>query len=160
MTSDSQLPEMTFTENFDPFRFFAGKSYAYGSFISRNGEVKRRFTADIIGTQDNGSITLQEHFIFDDGEREDRVWVLHKIDDKNLRAECDDVVGTATGQMIGPTLKLQYDFLLNVSGRKIKFKFDDIIICQDGTHAVNRARVSKFGIFVGEVIISFEKQPH
>lgn len=160
MTPDSQSSENKFVSEMNPFNFFDGKLIAYGAFIDRSGKVRRRFSADIIGTKEKDTITLDEHFIFDDGEHEHRIWVLYQGDNGMLTAKCDDVVGIANGQITGPTLHLKYDFLLNISGRNIKFRFDDKIICQDSTHAVNKARVSKFGIHVGDVIITFEKLPY
>lgn len=159
MTPDSQLADYPFITDFNPFDFFHGQLYAYGAFIDRTGAVKRRFTADITGHIEQDILILDEHFIFDDGEREQRIWKLKHQDNDRIAAFCDDVVGEASGRIIGSSLHLSYDFLLNISGRRIKFKFDDIIICEDGIHAVNRARVSKFGIFVGDVIITFKKLP-
>ena len=40
-------------------------------------------------------------------------------------------------------------------GRKVTVKFDDVMALQEGAILVNRAKVSKWGFLLGEVLISF-----
>lgn len=41
----------------------------------------RRFEVDIVGTVEGNELTLVEDFVFDDGELDQRIWVITKLAD-------------------------------------------------------------------------------
>ncbi|WP_296994155.1 DUF3833 family protein, partial [Thalassospira sp. UBA1131] len=53
---------------FDVFDYFEGDSWAWGIFEDRFGTLRRQFTVEITGTVEDGVLTLEEDFIYDDGE--------------------------------------------------------------------------------------------
>ena len=57
-------------------KYFLGKTYASGIFEDRFGTVRRQFTVDIEGTFDQNVLYLVEDFVFNDGERETREWII------------------------------------------------------------------------------------
>ena len=65
-------------EAFDPVRFFSGKFMAQGMFVDRFGSVQRRFAAEINCRTNDNQTELNEAFIYDDGETEQRVWTITK----------------------------------------------------------------------------------
>ncbi len=143
--------------SWDPVSFFNGRFLANGVFIDRQKHIRRRFFADISADASDNQTVISESFSFDDGETEQRIWTLSRVSDTKIDAFTDDLAGRATGIVSGPVLHMRYDFFLTISGRRIKFAFDDIMICQDQNHLLNKARISKFGVFIGELIISFER---
>jgi len=73
--------------------FLNGSIDAWGVFQKRSGEVARRFTVDIQATwksPDEG--TLDEHFVYSDGEKQRRVWTLKRQADGSWHG-----TGTAPG---------------------------------------------------------------
>ena len=56
--------------------FFNGNLEAYGVVKDWRGRVIRKFNADILAYWDQGVGTLEEDFVFDDGEVDRRVWTL------------------------------------------------------------------------------------
>ena len=52
---------------------------------------------------------------------------------------------------------LKYAMALNVGGRKVMLSFSDLFYQIDQHTVINRAKVKKFGIPVGQVLISFRK---
>ena len=140
--------------------FFAGDSIAYGIFEDRFGNLRRQFRVNMTGTVEGDTLTLVEDFLYDDGERADRTWVIRRTgvdEDGSVRYEGNaaDVSGTASGRVAGNTLNWEYDVVLEMSGREVAVHFDDWIYRQDEDVAINRAFISKFGVEIGSVTIVF-----
>ncbi|MEM7778750.1 MAG: DUF3833 family protein, partial [Pseudomonadota bacterium] len=81
--------------------YFLGETTAYGVFEDRFGKVRRSFKVDITGTVENGVLTLDERFIYDDGERDTRVWEIEILGNGEYRGTAGDVPGVAQGNVIG-----------------------------------------------------------
>ena len=142
----------------DLFAFFEGETIAYGIFEDRFGNLKRQFRVNISGKIKNQTLTLDEDFLYDDGEQANRVWTIKKITDKNkviYQGQADDIEGKASGSISGNTLNWSYDIYLNIKGSNIKVHFNDWIYKQSENLAINRAYVSKFGINIGSVTLVF-----
>lgn len=138
--------------------YFDGRVLAWGMFQKRNGEVARRFTVDIDGSVDGNRITLDERFVYDDGETERRVWEIEKLDENTYEGSAGDVVGTATGQRYGNALNWRYTLALEVDGRTWNLQFDDWMYLVDEDTLINTADVTKFGFRVGTVTLFFRRQ--
>ena len=146
------------TPKLDLFSFFKGKTVAYGIFEDRFGNLKRQFRVNITGKIENNTLTLDEDFLYDDGEQANRIWKIKKITDKNkvlYQGQADDIEGKASGSISGNTLNWSYDIYLNIKGSNIKVHFNDWIYKQSEDLAINRAYVSKFGINIGSVTLVF-----
>ena len=139
-------------------QYFAGKLKAYGQFESF-GEVKRRFVVDIDGTWDGTTLTLHEDFVYDDGETETRIWTITRSADGGWEGRADGVVGLASGRGAGNAFNWRYDFDLATDDGPMRLHFDDWLFLQEDGVLLNRPRVTKFGITVGEVFLSFFRQP-
>ena len=140
--------------------YFNGKTKAWGIFEDRFGNVKRQFTVDINGEWDGKTLILDEYFLFNDGEKSFRQWRITKKNNGTYEGQADDVIGTATGVSSGNTLNWVYTLNLKMSGDKsLNVKLDDWMFLQPGGVLLNRARMSKFGIEIGQITISFTKQP-
>ena len=141
-------------------QFFEGKSYAYGIFEDRFGNLKRQFRVHIDGRVDTEGLILDERFIYDNGETARRVWTIQNkgVDDAGLvhyQGQAEDIDGVATGQIAGNVLSWSYDIVLSLSGQKLKVRFDDFIYQLDEDIAINRAYVSKWGVEIGQVTLVF-----
>jgi NOL1/NOP2/fmu family ribosome biogenesis protein len=67
-------------------------------------------------------------------------------------------VGEATGRVSGNAFRWQYTMALPVDGRVWHVDFDDWMFLVDDKVLLNRAEMSKFGIRLGEVTLSFLKR--
>lgn len=141
----------------DLFAYFAGETRAWGIFQDRSGMLKRRFTVDIVGRVDGDELTLEEDFVYDDGELQRRVWRIRRIDATRFEGRADDVIGVAQGAIAGSALNWRYTLRLPVGDRNFDVQFDDWMWLQPDGVLINRARVSKFGLRVGEVTLFFNK---
>ncbi|UQB43411.1 DUF3833 domain-containing protein [Thiomicrospira microaerophila] len=144
----------------DLFAYFEGKTYAWGLFQTRTGEVKRRFYVDITGTIDGDTLTLDEQFVYDDGETEQRIWVIDRIAANQYQGSAGDVIGIAYGQTAGSVFNWRYTLDLPYGSSSIHVQFDDWMFLQTDGVMLNRAEVKKWGLRVGEVTLAFSKQDH
>ncbi len=139
-------------------RYFNGIIDAYGVFTDRGGKVVRRFTVLMTCTWNGNQGVLDEDFFYSDGTKEKRIWRLTYEGDGRFTGTAGDVVGTASGQQSGNAFYWAYTLALPVDGRVINVQLDDWMYLIDERTMLNRAVMSKFGIRLGEVLLSFTKR--
>jgi hypothetical protein len=142
-------------ETASPFvieRDLAGATVARGEFSSING-VRRSFTAYLEGKLVDDTFTLFERFEYDDGEKDQKTWVLKLKGEGVYAGTREDVVGEARGWQDGPVFRLEYDIRLpNEKGEPgMLLRFRDVMAKTSGGEVINNARVGKWGFNVGQV---------
>ena len=137
--------------------YLSGKVKAWGILQNRSGKVTRQFSAILDGKWNGKKLILDEKFDWSDGEIQTRQWQITKIDEHNYEGTAGDVVGKAKGYSYGPAFKFEYVLLVKVKGKEIKITFDDWIFMQNERVAINRAKMTKFGIKVAELTVMFVK---
>ncbi len=138
-------------------RYFNGRVLAHGLFQKRGGEVVRRFTVTMDCRWEGAQGVLDEMFTYSDGTTQRRIWRLTKHADGRYTGRADDVVGEASGQTAGNAFRWNYTLRLPVDGREYEVQFDDWMYLIDERVMLNRAVMSKFGVTLGEVLLSFTK---
>ena len=141
----------------DLAQYFNGTIDGWGMFQDRSGKVIKRFHVRIDATWTGNAGTLDEHFTFSDGATENRVWKLVKDGDR-YTGTAGDVVGTAQGMAAGNALRWNYVLALPVDGRTWHMDMDDWMFLIDEKTMLNRTTMSKLGVRVGEVTLSFRKR--
>ena len=142
---------------FDLTGYFAGKTWAHGIFEGRGGEIKRQFRVEIDGYWEGEEFVLDEDFVYDDGETDQRTWRITPTGEDEYVGRAGDIVGTAEGREVGQALNWRYVLRLPYNDSTIDVTFDDWMIRRSENVVINRATVSKFGIRVGEVTLFFTK---
>ena len=137
--------------------YFQGITNASGIFVDRFGTLRRQFTVKIDGTWDGKELILDEDFSYSDGEKERRIWRITKLDDNTYQGRADDVIGVATGKTFGNALNWRYDLDLKVGESSYKVHFNDWMFLQADGVLLNKAVISKWGITIGTVFISFSR---
>ena len=94
--------------------YLSGNVKAWGILQNRSGKVTRQFSADLDGKWDGKQLILDEKFVWNDGEIQNRQWTINKIDEHNYEGTAGDVVGTAKGFSYGPAVKFEYVLLVQV----------------------------------------------
>jgi len=141
----------------DLAQYFSGTIDGWGMFQDRSGRVVKRFYVRIDAKWDGNQGTLDEHFEYADGTRENRVWKLVKDGDR-YSGTAGDVVGTAQGVAAGNALRWNYVLALPVDGATWNMEMDDWMFLMDDKTILNRTTMSKFGFKVGEVTLAFRKR--
>ena len=142
---------------FEPESYFAGRLDAYGVFVDRFGSIQRQFEVVVEGRKTDTGFSLDEYFLYDDGEREERRWDVTALGNGRYEGRCRDVIGVARGVCTANMLSWKYRFRLEMFGRKVAVTFDDVMVLQFGGVLVNRATVSKAGLKLGEVLLTFRR---
>ncbi len=142
--------------------FFVGELVAYGQFQDILGTVRRSFVVTINGNWDGETLTLVEDFVYEDGATEQRIWSLVKTGPDSWQGTAPGVIGVATGIEQDNRFNWQYEIDLPVPSadgtvETIRVVFDDWMWLLSDDRLLNRAYVKRFGVDIGDVIITFEK---
>ena len=146
----------------DLSEYFSGTVDAYGIFTDRSGEVKKRFTVLIKSdwkVVDGKKVgTLDESFDYSDGTKQKRIWTLIEQSPGKYIGRAADVVGDAQGDLAGNALNWTYTLALPLDGTIYHVQFNDWMYLVSPKVMLNKAKMSKFGIELGEVTLSFHKR--
>lgn len=145
------------TPKLDLFSYFEGETQAWGQFQDRSGLVIRHFSVDITGTVNGDTLVLDERFVYNDGEKQQRVWTITKTAEGQFVGRAGDVIGEAKGQSAGNAFNWSYTLDLPYKESSIHVKFDDWMFLHSDSKMMNRAEVTKWGFKVGEVTLFFNK---
>ena len=142
----------------DLTQYFNGTVDAHGIFQGRSGQVVRRFTVVMDCHWEGNQVVLDEQFTYSDGSVQRRVWRLTKHADCHYTGTADYVVCTSRGQTQGNAFRWGYTLALPVDGKVYHVDFDDWMYLIDERVMLNRATMSKFGVRLGEITLSFTKR--
>jgi hypothetical protein len=133
-------------------RDLLGPMTARGEFSAING-LKRGFSAQLTGVWDGRTYRLNEKFAYDDGERDEKTWVLTPKGDGTYAGVREDVVGEAKGWQDGRFFRLAYDVRLpdENGGPGMQVRFQDVMALTPTGAVVNHATVGKWGFWIGKV---------
>ena len=145
-------------KNFVPEDFFSGDLTASGMFIDRFGNIQKRFSATVLCEPANDGFVLNEHFTFDDGKTETRIWHISRQSQNQYIGKTDDVKDKAKGTLTEIGLLWRYDFYLDLFGKRVLVNFNDKMIMQSSDVVLNHATITKFGFKLGELFISFHRK--
>jgi hypothetical protein len=148
-------PSMAASVPFDLTQFFNGRTLAWGIFEDRFGRLRRRFSGQFDGCWVGDDFVLAETFTFDDGAVESRIWRLKRAVDGGFTAATDDCIGKPVCTVKRNSSRMQYGFRLRMKNRVVPVALDDRIHRIDEGRAMNRAKVSKWGVKIGELSIFF-----
>lgn len=138
--------------------YFNGTLDAYGVFTDRSGAVVKRFTVVMQCSWTGDEGVLDEDFVYSDGSKQKRVWRLTRLADGRYTGTAGDVVGTAQGQARGNAFYWNYTLNLPIEGTIVEVRFDDWMYLMSDKVMLNKATMSKFGVTLGEVTLSFSKR--
>lgn len=141
-----------------PEEFFDGPLLATGVVKNRSGLVIRRFTADIEAYWRDGVGTLEEDFVFDDGEESRRVWTLQPAGPGRYRATAGDVVGDGEAAAAGNAFFLNYVLRVPYGDGSIDLNIDDRMYLVSPDRIINESVMRKFGFRVGEILLTIERR--
>lgn len=137
--------------------YFQGKSEGTGVFFDRFGDLQRRFIV-VLDTKTEGDITtMSEVLTYSDGEVNKRIFTITKKSEHLYEVTADGVVGTGTIESYGNALKWSYVLAQPIKGSIWHLTFDDWMFLQENNVVINKASAYKWGIHVGDVIMSLKK---
>lgn len=138
-----------------PEDFFLGRTRGWGMIQDRFGRMRRQFVVDMIGHVDDGILTLDEVFSYDDGKVSRRTWRVRRLPDGRYEGRADDIVGVATGTATGSVVRWSYRMRIEMGGRQRVFELSDLMALQSDGVLLNRIEMRKFGIRLADVFVVF-----
>ena len=138
-------------------QFFNGKLLAHGIVKDRDGRVIRYFSARIDASWRDGIGTLDESFVFDDGEQQKRVWTLKPSADNQYIATAGDVIGEGKMTVAGNSVFLDYVLRVPYDGDSIDLRIDDRMYLVSDRVLLNESIMTKWGFEVGSLMLVIEK---
>jgi len=133
-----------------PQTFLNGPLTAHGVLKDRSGKVTRYFNASINAYWKDGVGTLEEKFIFDDGEIQFRNWTLTPTAD-GYAATAGDVIGAGKAQVSGNAMRVNYVLEINYKGSPLQLQVDDWMWQVDSKTLLNESTLRKWGFKVGSI---------
>ncbi len=138
--------------------YLNGKLRAFGIIEDYSGKVVNHFTVDLTGEWKGNVGTLTEHFVFDDGKKEERIWTITVDEKGGIVGTAHDIVGQSKGKQSGNAFNMTYTLKREVNGRTMEFSMDDWMYLVDEKHLINKTSMKKFGITVARLTIGFYKE--
>jgi hypothetical protein len=160
LSACSSVPISDYSNNspqFIPQEFFKGNLSAHGVVKNRSGKVTRYFNATIRADWENGLGTLEEKFVFDDGEIQYRTWTLSPTAQGAFNAKAGDVIGTGSGLFAGNAINLNYILAVKYNSATINVSVDDWMWLVNSNTVLNESTLTKFGFKVGSVQLVLQK---
>ena len=148
----NEQPELKLEE------FFNGELVAYGMVQDYSGKVIQRFKADLQGTWDGNNGVLDEQFYYADGTTDERIWRITKTGENSYEGRAADVADVAMGTTAGNVLNWSYTLIIERDGEPFEVKLDDWLYLVDENNMINRTKMYKFGIEVGEITLYIGKK--
>ena len=144
--------------DFDLYEFFDGNIEAWGIVQDRSGNLVQRFSVDIVGTVEEGLLTLDETFDYSLGEGVNkRIWTISNPG-AQFQGGATDIAGQAQGIDYGNAFYWAYEMDLPVGDTEYRVNFEDWIWAFNDELIVNRSYIKKFGVVFAEVTIFMQKQ--
>lgn len=147
----------TNTPKFVPQEFFNGNLTAQGVVKNRSGKVTRYFTATINAQWKDGIGTLDEKFIFNDGEIQYRTWTLTPTTQSSFNGTAGDVMGAGNGKFSGNAVNLHYVLAVKHNDSTINLGVNDWMWLVDSKTVLNESTLTKFGFKVGSIQLAMVK---
>ena len=152
---DHQMSE----PSFDPEDFFSGILTAHGVVRDYSGAATRSFNADITACWQEGVGTLDEAFVFDDGEQQVRIWTLTPDGAQRYIGTAGDVVGEGNARWQGNAMFLDYTLRIELGNGPIDVHIDDRMYRVSDNVVINESKMRKFGVGVGEILLTLVRHP-
>ena len=142
---------------FNLMEFFEGKVQAWGIVEDRFGNLRRQFTVDMTGVIENDTLTLEEDFVYADGEIDKRIWKFSKFDEKSYKGLANDIIGEAVAKEQGNAFNMKYKMDLDLGFGELRVNFNDWMFRIDESTIINKATINKFGLNIATVTLFFRK---
>lgn len=139
-------------------KYLDGDLQAHGFFQDRSGLIVKRFKVLMKASWRGDIGTLDETFEYSDGTKSKRIWTLKKLGNGKYSGTASDVIGEARGETAGNAFRWDYTLDLPVGDKTYHVRFDDWMYLMDDRIMLNKSKMSKFGIYLGEVTLVFLKE--
>jgi hypothetical protein len=160
VTACSSLTPQSFhagTPTFEPDRFFEGPVRSWGVVERRSGKPSSRFRTETNGVREGESLVLTQHFFYEDGRTQQRVWRIHRINEHQYEATANDVVGVGRGEAYGNAFHWEYTLAARPGNPLLNVRMKHWMYLQPDGSMLNRVQVTKFGLILEQITEYFRR---
>jgi hypothetical protein len=143
---------------FVPEEYFSGHVVGHGTFFSRFGKNKV-FKLDLHGRVEDGILLIDETASYQDGHVAKTNYKFEKQSDNSYLISSPSFVKPVTGTIVGNALHWNYQYKHKSAEGETIVRFDDWMILHSDGIVLDRAFCSKWGVSLGEIVMSLKKQP-
>lgn len=144
--------------DFDLRTHLNGKLICEGVIFGPMGRMTSSFVARFDARWDGDVGVIDEHFVYNDGQLQERQWTLTLAENGRFSANAPDVPGEGWGEQAGPAVLFQYPIKLpDDAGGYVLRAFDCMYMTAEGT-IINRSQFRKFGIKVAELVATIRRE--
>lgn len=141
----------------DVREYFDGPISAWGFVQDWRGRVIERFDIQMVASWNGNQGVLDETFTYYGGNSGTRVWQLTRLDDGSFTGTAGDVHGTAQGTMAGNAINMKYQLDVPRGDGTIRLTMDDWMWLMNDGVVINKTKMKKFGLTVGNVTVFMQK---
>ena len=110
---------------FDFKKFFTGDVEAFAIKQGEDGKIIGTSTIKISGKWDENKGVVQQNFLFNDGSKDSRTWLVTINQDGTFDAVGHDVATAAAGKQIGNAAQSKYSLMISQKAGRQEVFFDD-----------------------------------
>jgi len=154
------LPPIDYLENASKINlknFLNGDLEGFAIVQNEKGLIEKSYTAKVNGKWDDGRGTVQYNFIFNDGKKDSRTWLITMNDEGNYTVIGHDFSSPAQGRQQGNVAQLLYNLTTPYKDKKQKIDFEDNIYLVDSSSAIIISVMKIDNAIVGKSIIALKK---
>lgn len=138
--------------------FFTGDIEAVGGFFSIFGKLKNIVKVEFDPKWEGNVCILKEKITLENNKVSHREWRIIKSEDGRYEATAEDIVGKAKAVANEDSINWKYKLKYPVKNKSITFSFDDKMYFMNDDSLLNRAKMKKFGVPLGELILFYRKK--
>lgn len=156
----AELDYLDGANKMDMKKFFDGNIEAFAIKQDANGKIIATFTAKISGKWDDNKGVIQQNFLYSDGTKDSRTWLVTVDTDGTFDAVGHNVSVPAKGKQIGNAAQSKYSLSLSSKAGKEEVNFEDKMYLVDENSMI---MISDFGnqksekVASGKIIYSLKK---
>jgi hypothetical protein len=145
------------TPPFSPMAFFEGPVRSWGVIENRKGSPQSRFRTEVEGIRNGDTLTLTQHFFYEDGRTQQRVWQVRATGPHRFEATANDVAGIGLGEAYGNAFFWEYTLKLRPGNPLMNVQMHHWMYLQSDGTMTNRVRVTKLGITLSQITEHFQR---
>lgn len=138
--------------------FFSGDIEVFAITQDNQEKIIGSYTAKMNGKWEDNKGVLQQNFVYENGKKDSRTWLITTDSDGTFSAVGHDVSVPVKGKQFGNAMQMIYTLSIKSdSGKKNNIDHEDNFYLVDNTSAVAIAYTRQDGVATGKTIISYKK---
>ena len=139
LVSKKEAPQLDYLDGankMDLKKLFDGNLEGFAIKQDATGKIIKTFTAKINGKWEENKGVVQFNYIYGDGSKDNRTWLITVNSDNTFDAVGHDVATAAKGKQIGNASQSIYSLMVGTKADKEEVNFEDKIYLVDEKSAI------------------------